>query len=104
VAAIARHDDGDTAAVLAIEQTQHGLQKSSPSRPGRSAQSTRRSMIVQPPEPHRSTWRAARDAPIPARRAIARSGRGSRKPRDRRLPDGLDPEWRKPDGSDYFQR
>jgi hypothetical protein len=27
VPAVARHDDGDSAAVLAVEQTQHGLQR-----------------------------------------------------------------------------
>jgi hypothetical protein len=60
MAAIARHDDTDMAAIPVIEQTQRGLQNNSPSRPGRFAQSTRRSMIVQPPEPHRS--RAPADA------------------------------------------
>jgi hypothetical protein len=60
VPAITRHDDGDMAAIPVIEQTQRGLQNNWPSRPGRFAQSTRRSMIAQPPEPHRSPAAADR--------------------------------------------
>ena len=50
--AIARDGDGDTAAIPVLEQTQHGLQNRRPSRPGRFAQSTRRSVFAQPPGPH----------------------------------------------------
>ena len=34
VPAIARHDDGDTAAIAVLEQTQHGLQTEGPADPG----------------------------------------------------------------------
>jgi len=93
---IARHDDGDMATIPAIEQTQRVLSRASPGRPGRSAQSTRRSVILQPPAPHHRARRLERmDRPTIG---------VSRKPRDRRLPGGLDPDWSDPDGPDYFQR
>jgi hypothetical protein len=66
---VRRHDDGDMAAIPAIEQT-HCVSRTQPGPPGRFAQSTRRSVIMQPPGPHviaraRTKVRAAR-APMPA--------------------------------------
>jgi len=52
---IARHGDRDVTTILAIEQTQRGLLKPHPADPGGVAQSTSRSVIVQPPEPHQCT-------------------------------------------------
>jgi hypothetical protein len=55
-AAIARHDDGDGSAVLAIEQTQCGLRVAPHDRPdvAVSGQSRERCPIAQPAGPHRS--------------------------------------------------
>jgi hypothetical protein len=50
---VRRDDDGDVASIAAIEQTQRGL-PNEPGRPGRFAQSTGRSVNVQPPGPHRT--------------------------------------------------
>jgi len=60
-----------------------------PGRFGRSAQSTRRSMIMQPPAPHRTRVATF----LHPSRSGAAAGRGPvdrpRTPRDRRSPDGL---------------
>ena len=50
---VRRHDDGDLAAIPAIEQTQCGL-PALPGRPGRFAQSTGGTVIVKPPGLHES--------------------------------------------------
>ena len=50
--AVRPNGDGNMASIATIEQTQHGLQNV-PGSPGRSAQSTSRSVIAQPPELHR---------------------------------------------------
>jgi hypothetical protein len=87
------------AAILAIEQTQHGL-PTSPDRPGRFAQSTRRSVIVQPPEPHLL-------AGCVDRVRIGNAGRASRPPVGHQETAGhpaVSSPWSDPCGPDYFQR
>ena len=84
--AIRRHDDGDVAAIPAIEQTQRRSPERRPGRPGRFAQSTRRSVIVQPPGPHACTPHEASRRTIAA---VDQASRGTRTSRDRRSPDGL---------------
>jgi len=82
---VRRHDDGDLAAIPAIEQTQCGL-PALPGRPERFAQSTGRPVIVQPPGLH-----ASARLPAPRKRRNRRSAGGFVSPALRR-------------GLPYFQR
>jgi hypothetical protein len=85
VAAIARHDDGDMAAVLAIEQTQDGLQRNM-------AQPTRAVRAVYEALGDDATTRTTPLALVrPARRNESLGRRPSRTPRDRRCSGGLVP-------------
>ena len=89
VPAIARHDDGDTAAVLAIEQAQDGLQNNM-------AQPTRAVRAVYEALGDDATTRTTPLALVrPTRWIESLRTTPSRTPRDRRLPDGLAP-WSDP--------
>jgi len=89
---VARHGDRDVAAILAIEQTQRGLLKPAPSRPGWCR-------AVYEPLRDRATTRTApahlgdsTSSHLISRLEIEIAAvQFRRKRRDRRSPDGLDP-------------